>query len=87
MQSQNLYWEIEDYSGQVITLMKEGKKIYSQKLTKKQVEQKIGKKLSVCPTNQNPHIIIGARVEENGTKFLDGRTFLRGTTQRCYLIN
>ena len=42
MQSQNLYWEIEDYSGQVITLMKEGEKIYSQKLTKKQVEQKTG---------------------------------------------
>lgn len=87
MQSQNLYWEIEDYSNQVTTLLKEGEKIYSQKLTKHQVEQKIGKKLTVCPANENPHLIVGARVEENGTKYLDNRKSLRGTTQRCYLIN
>lgn len=87
MEDQTLYWEIEDYSGQVITLMAEGQKIYSQKLTKKQVETATGKKLKVCPANENPHLIVGARVEENGRKFLDQRTSLRGTTQRCYLIN
>lgn len=87
MQSQTFYWEIEDYYNQVTTLLKEGEKIYSKKLTKQQVEQKIGKKLSVCPTNQNPHLIVVARVEENGTKFLDTRKSLRGNTQRCYLIN
>ena len=87
MKNQKLYWEIEDFTGQVVTLMQEGQKIYSQKLTKKQVEQATGKKISVCPANQNPHLIVGARVEENGRKFLDCRTSLRGTTQRYYLIN
>lgn len=84
--NEKLYWEIEDYSNQVTTLLKEGEKIYSQKLTKKQVEQKIGKKLSVCPANQNPHFIVGARVLSNGNKFLDNRKSLRGNTQRCYLL-
>lgn len=80
-------WEIEDYSNQLISILKEGVKIYSKKLTKQQVEQKIGKKLSVCPAYKNPHIIVGARVINNGTKFIDNRKSLRGTTQRYYLIN
>lgn len=87
MKTEKLYWEIEDYSGSTITLLKEGQKIYSQKLTKKQVEKATGTKLKVCPANENPHLIVGARVEENGRIFLDRRTSLRGTTQRCYLIN
>lgn len=85
--NQTFYWEVEDYSGQVISLMEEGRKIYSQKLTKKQVENITGKSLIVCPANENPQIIVGAKVEENGTKFLDCRKSLRGNTKRYYLIN
>ncbi len=35
---QKLYWQIEQFSGSMINLMDEDKKIYSEKLTKKQVE-------------------------------------------------
>lgn len=86
MQNQIFYWEVENYTGSTITLLKEGEKIFSQKISIKDVEKKVGKKLKVCPAWQNPDFIVGARVEQNGTKFLDVRTSLRGTTQKCYIL-
>lgn len=85
--NQTFYWEVENYSGEVISLMEEGKKIYSQKLTKKQVENITGKNLIVCPANRNPEIIVNAKVEEGSNKFLDCRKSLRGKPVRYYLIN
>jgi hypothetical protein len=87
MKNQTLYWEVENYSGSTINLFEEGEKIFSEKLTIKQVEKHIGKKLKVCPANQHPQFIVGARVEENGTKFIDARKSLRGTTQKYYILN
>lgn len=86
MENQLLYWEIENYTGSSFNLMQEGEKIFSQKLTMKDAEKHLGKKLKVCPANENPHFIIGARVEENSRKMIDGRTRLRGTTQKYYIL-
>ncbi len=42
------YWEISDYRKTQINLFEEGEKIYSSKLTKKQVEEKLGFNLNVA---------------------------------------
>jgi hypothetical protein len=86
MENQILYWEIENYTSSSFSLMQEGEKIFSTKLTIKEVEKHIGKKLKVCPAHENPHFIIGARVEENSRKMIDRRARLRGTTQKYYIL-
>ena len=86
MENQILYWEIEDYTGSNFKLMEDGDKIYSQKLTIKDAEKKIGKKLKVCPKDIDPDFIIGARVMQNERVLYDARTGLRGNTQRCFLL-
>jgi hypothetical protein len=80
------YWEIEDFSGTSFSLFGEGEKIYSDKLTLKDVEEKIGKKLRVAKSWENPAIIVSARLEENGRKYIDARTSIRGTTIRYYMF-
>ena len=82
---ENLYFEIEDYSSMSFNFFKEGKKIELQKITIKDVEKAIDKKLIVCPQNRNPDLIVVAKVEENGRIFLDTRKF-RGSARKCYLI-
>lgn len=82
---ENLYWEIENYSGTSFSLFSEGQKIELEKLTIKDVEKAIDKKLIVCPQNQNPHLIVIAKVEKNGQTFYDNRKS-RGSMRKCYLI-
>ena len=80
------YWEIEDFTGTCFSLFREGEKIYSDKLTLKDVEVKTGKKLRVAKSWENPAFIVSARVEEDGRKYIDARTSLRGTTIRYYML-
>ena len=87
METEQLFWEIENYTGDSFKLMQEGDKIFSSKLSIKDVEKHIGTKLKVCPANQNPHFIIGARVAKNNVKLIDTRTRLRGTTQKYYILS
>ena len=83
----NLYWNIENFTGNNFLLMEESKdKIYTEKLSIKDVEKHFGKKVKVCPANENPHLIINAMVIENGIKFLDRRKSIRGNTYRCFLF-
>ena len=85
---EQLYWNIENFSGSTFSLMQESKdKIFTEKLSIKDVEKHFGKKVKVCPAHRNPDLIINAMVEENGTKFLDRRKSLRGNTYRCFLFN
>ena len=84
---ENLYWNIEDFTGNSFELMKESKdKIYTQKLSIKDVEKHYGKKVKVCPLNENPDLIINAMVVKNETKFIDRRKSIRGNTYRCFLF-
>ena len=83
---ETLYWEIDDFTANSFKLFSEGRKIYSQKLSLKDVENKVGKKLRVCPKDENPHFIVSAKVEESGRKFLDMRRGLRGNVYRCYIL-
>lgn len=46
----------------------------------------VGKKLRVAKSWENPAIIVSARVEEDGIKYIDARTSLRGTTTRYYML-
>ena len=82
---EKLYFEIENYSGTSFCLLNEGQKIESEKITIKDVEKAIGKKLTVCPQNENPHLIVIAKVEKNGQTFYDNRKN-RGSMRKCYLI-
>jgi hypothetical protein len=45
---EKMYWQIEKFLGSVINLMDEDQKIYSEKLTKKQLENLLGLKLRVA---------------------------------------
>ena len=86
METQKLFWEIEDFTANEFKLFSEGKKIYSQKLTIKQVEEKIGRKIKVCPAYENPDFIVGAFAEEDGKLYTDGRKSLRGALRRYYVL-
>ena len=84
-ESEILYWEVEDYTNSTIRLLQEGGRITSEKLTKSQVEQFCGKKLNRASPDENPHIIVSAKVQVGQTKYLDYRSF-RGKSFRCYMI-
>lgn len=84
---EKLYWQIEQFSGSMINLMDEDKKIYSEKLTKKQVENLLGLKLRVARSYENPNVIASAMVIVGSNRMIDKRRSLRGTTTRCYMID
>jgi len=86
MEEEILYWEISDFTGNNFSLWADGDKIYSQKITIRDVEKQVGKKIKVCPKDENPNYIVLAKVIHNGDSYLDNRTRLRGTTYRCYII-
>jgi hypothetical protein len=83
--NETMYWEIEFYTSPVINLMQEGPKIFSEKLTKKQVEEFIGKKLRVARSWENPQIIATAWVDIGSYHYVDQRK-KRGKTTRYYMI-
>ena len=82
-----MYWQIEQYFGLVINLMAEDPRIYSEKLTKKQVEDFLGVKLRVARSYENPEIIASAMVLVDSTKMIDTRKQKRGTATKCYMID
>lgn len=84
---EKLYWQIEQFSGSVINLMDEDKKIYSEKLTKKQVENFLGLKLRIARSYENPDIIASAMMLVGSNRMIDRRRSLRGTITRCYMID
>lgn len=84
---EKLYWQIEQFSGYMINLMDEDPRIYSEKLTKKQVEDLLGVKLRVARSYENPEIIASAMVLVGSNRMIDRRRSLRGTTTRCYMID
>lgn len=84
---QKLYWQIEQFSGSMINLMDEDKKIYSEKLTKKQVENFLGLKLRVARSYENPDVIASAIVIVGSNRMIDTRRSIRGATTRCYMID
>ncbi len=81
-----MYWQIEKYFGSVINLMDEDQKIYSEKLTKKQVENLLGLKLRVARKEENPDVIASAMVLVDSTKMIDTRKQKRGTLTKCYMV-
>ena len=84
---EKLYWKIEKFSGSIINLMDEDQKIYSEKLTKKQVENLLGLKLRVARSYENPDVIASAMVLVGSNRMIDIRRSIRGTTTRCYMID
>lgn len=80
-----MYWQIEKYFGSVIHLMDEDPRIYSEKLTKKQVEDFLELKLRVARTYENPEVIASAMVLVDSTKMIDTRK-QRGTVTKCYMV-
>jgi hypothetical protein len=84
---EKLYWKIEKFSGSMINLMDEDKKIYSEKLTKKQLENLLGLKLRVARSYENPDVIASAMMLVGSNRMIDKRRSLRGTTTRCYIID
>jgi len=83
---EKMYWQIEKFLGSVINLIDEDQKIYSEKLTKKQVENFLGLKLRVARSYENPDVIASAMVIVGSNRMIDRRRSLRGTTTRCYMI-
>ena len=84
---EKLYWQIEKFSGSMINLMDEDQKIYSEKLTKKQVENFLCLKLRVARSYENPDVIASAIVVVGSNRMIDTRRSIRGTTTRCYMID
>ena len=84
---EKLYWQIEKFSGSMINLMDEDQKIYSEKLTKKQVENFLCLKLRVARSYENPDVIASAIVVVGSNRMIDIRRSIRGTTTRCYMID
>jgi hypothetical protein len=84
---EKLYWKIEQFYVSMINLMDEDKKIYSEKLTKKQVENLLGLKLRVARSYENPDVIVSAMMFVGSNRMIDRRRSLRGTTTRCYMID
>lgn len=83
---ETMYWQIEKYFGSVINLMSEDPRIYSEKLTKKQVEDFLGVKLRVARSYENPEIIASAMVLIDSNKMIDTRKQKRGTATKCYMV-
>lgn len=83
---ETMYWQIEKYFGSVINLMDEDQKIYSEKLTKKQVENLLGLKLRVARKEENPDVIASAMVLVGSNKMIDTRKQKRGTLTKCYMV-
>ena len=83
---EKMYWQIEKFLGSVINLIDEDQKIYSEKLTKKQVENFLGLKLRVARSYENSDVIASAMVIVGSNRMIDRRRSLRGTTTRCYMI-
>lgn len=81
-----MYWQIEKYFGSVINLMSEDPRIYSEKLTKKQVEDFLGVKLRVARSYENPEIIASAMVLVDSNRMIDTRKQKRGTLTKCYMV-
>lgn len=71
----------------MINLMDEDQKIYSEKLTKKQVENFLCLKLRVARSYENPDVIASAIVVVGSNRMIDTRRSIRGTTTRCYMID
>ena len=84
---EKLYWKIEKFSGSMINLMDEDQKIYSEKLTKKQVENFLCLKLRIARSYENPDVIASAMMLVGSNRMIDKRRSLRGTTTRCYIID
>jgi len=84
---ETMYWQIEKYFGSVINLMAEDPRIYSEKLTKKQVEDFLGVKLRVARSYENPEIIASAMVLVGSNKMIDTRKQKRGTVTKCYVVD
>ncbi len=84
---EKVYWKIEKFSGLMINLMDEDKKIYSEKLTKKQVENFLGLKLRIARSYENPDVIASAMMLVGSNRMIDIRRSIRGTTTRCYMID
>jgi hypothetical protein len=83
---ETMYWQIETFFGSVINLMDEDPRIYSERLTKKQVEDFLGLKLRVARSYENPEIIASAMVLVDSTKMIDTRKQKRGTLTKCYMV-
>jgi hypothetical protein len=83
---EKLYWKIEKFSGSMINLMDEDQKIYSEKLTKKQLENFLCLKLRIARSYENPDVIASAMMLVGSNRMIDKRRSLRGTTTRCYMI-
>jgi hypothetical protein len=83
---ETMYWQIEKYFGSVINLMDEDQKIYSEKLTKKQLENLLGLKLRVARKEENPDVIASAMVLIDSNKMIDTRKQKRGTATKCYMV-
>jgi len=83
---ETMYWQIEKYFGSVINLMAEDPRIYSEKLTKKQVEDLLGVKLRVARSYENPEIIASAMVLVDSNRMIDTRKQKRGTLTKCYMV-
>ena len=84
---EKLYWKIEQFYGSMINLMDEDKKIYSEKLTKKQLENFLCLKLRIARSYENPDVIASAMMLVGSNRMIDKRRSLRGTTTRCYIID
>jgi hypothetical protein len=84
---EKLYWKIEKFSGSMINLMDEDQKIYSEKLTKKQLENFLCLKLRIARSYENPDVIASAMMLVGSNRMIDKRRSLRGTTTRCYIID
>ena len=82
---EQMYWIIENYTSKGTKLMEEGQRLYSEKLTIKQVEQATGFKLRVAGAKENPEIIVCAYVDVDGRKYIDNRK-QRGSRSKCYMI-
>ena len=82
---ETMYWQIETFFGSVINLMDEDPRIYSERLTKKQVEDFLGVKLRVARSYENPEIIASAMVLIGSNKMIDTRK-QRGTLTKCYMV-
>lgn len=86
-ESEQMYWDVSLYTTNTISLLKDDqKRIYSEKLDKKQVEQFLGRALKVCPAIENPEVIVSAYViDKHGNKLIDQRK-RRGRNVRYFIF-
>lgn len=81
MSEEIFYWEVERYGS--FSLFKEGARIYGQKITIRDVEKHLGKKLKVRSAGENGQYCVQSMVIKDGEKKYDYRKSLRG---RCYRV-